>query len=527
MIGGFINETKNGRFIKCAISFALTGAMVLGVVPMPFGAGSIETFADDDGVFITWYDTGGNIQVDTGLGNGTNTEGFWYVMTDEGKGGNSRIDWDCDEPDENGSIINGNIENGSLSGTAVLDKGTLTCNPYVYICFDVVGLGENSMPVPGDASGWGGLSISYYCDAAPSLELSLGDFDAEIGYANPAAALAKSTNGTVKTLAWSDFKQPSWYKGVTKISGPDAAKQLVSVRFKIQAYSGSYHFRICGVGDYDAHLPFPNSNIYGPTPTPIATPTVEPTASPSATPTAEPTATPTVEPTASPSATPTAEPTATPTVEPTASPSATPTAEPTATPTVEPTASPSATPTAEPTATPTVEPTASPSATPTAEPTASPSATPTAEPTATPTSTVKPTATATITPTVTPTTKPTPTVTPTVTPTKEPTPTVTPEQTVEKPKTPTLKSVKNKKTKKMTITWKKVKDVKGYQVQYALDKDFTDTLKTKSLTDTSLTVKKLKKKKTYYVRVRSYVKDSNNKKVYSKWSKVKKVKIKK
>ena len=448
-------KRKSGRFIKCAISFALTGAMVLGVVPMPFGAGSIETFADDDGVFTTWYDTGGNIQVDTGLGNGTNTEGFWYVMTDEGEGGKSRIDWDCDEPDENGSIINGNIENGSLSGTAVLDKGRLTYNPYVYICFDVVGLGGNSEPEPGDASGWGGLSISYYCDAAPSLELSLGGFDAEIGYANPAAALAKSTNGTVKTLAWSDFKQPSWYKGVTKISGPDAAKRLVTVRFKIQANSGSYHFRICGVGDYDAPLPYPNSNIYGPTPTPIATPTVEPTASPSATPTAEPTATPTVE------------------------------------------------------------------------PTASPSATPTAEPTATPTSTVKPTATATITPTVTPTTKPTPTVTPTVTPTKEPTPTVTPEQTVEKPKTPTLKSVKNKKTKKMTITWKKVKDVKGYQVQYALDKDFTDTLKTKSLTDTSLTVKKLKKKKTYYVRVRSYVKDSNNKKVYSKWSKVKKVKIKK
>ena len=488
-------KRKSGRFIKCAISFALTGAMVLGVVPMPFGAGSIETFADDDGVFTTWYDTGGNIQVDTGLGNGTNTEGFWYVMTDEGEGGKSRIDWDCDEPDENGSIINGNIENGSLSGTAVLDKGRLTYNPYVYICFDVVGLGGNSEPEPGDASGWGGLSISYYCDAAPSLELSLGYFDEEIGYANPAATLSKSTVGTVKSIPWAGFVQPSWYKGTTKISGPDAAKQLVSVRFKIQAQSGSYHFRICGVGDYDAQLPVPNSNIYGPTPTPIATPTVEPTASPSATPTAEPTATPTVEPTASPSATPTAEPTATPTVEPTASPSATPTAEPTATPTVE--------------------------------PTASPSATPTAEPTATPTSTVKPTATATITPTVTPTTKPTPTVTPTVTPTKEPTPTVTPEQTVEKPKTPTLKSVKNKKTKKMTITWKKVKDVKGYQVQYALDKDFTDTLKTKSLTDTSLTVKKLKKKKTYYVRVRSYVKDSNNKKVYSKWSKVKKVKIKK
>ena len=84
-----------------------------------------------------------------------------------------------------------------------------------------------------------------------------------------------------------------------------------------------------------------------------------------------------------------------------------------------------------------------------------------------------------------------------------------------------------KNPKKITIKWKKVKGVKGYQVQYALDKDFTESVKTKSLSKTSLTVKKLKKKKTYYVRVRSYVKDSNNKKVYSKWSKAKKVKIKK
>ncbi|SNU05000.1 Leucine rich repeat-containing protein [Lachnospiraceae bacterium] len=154
-----------------------------------------------------------------------------------------------------------------------------------------------------------------------------------------------------------------------------------------------------------------------------------------------------------------------------------------------------------------------------------PSATPSKEPSgkvtplATPTSVVKPSATA----TVTPTTK----SAPTITPTKEPTPIVTPEQTVKKPNTPTLKSVKNKKTKKITIKWKKVKGVKGYQVQYALDKDFTETVKTKSLSKTSLTVKKLKKTKTYYVRVRSYVKDSNNKKVYSKWSKAKKVKIKK
>jgi hypothetical protein len=79
----------------------------------------------------------------------------------------------------------------------------------------------------------------------------------------------------------------------------------------------------------------------------------------------------------------------------------------------------------------------------------------------------------------------------------------------------------------ITIKWKKVKGVKGYQVQYSLSKDFKKSTKKKNLTKTKLTLKKMKKKKTYYIRVRSYVKDSNNKKVYSKWSKVKKVKIKK
>ena len=58
-------------------------------------------------------------------------------------------------PSEDTPIIASNIADyGGLSGTAVLDKGKLSYNPYVYICFDVVGLGENSKPVPGDASGW-------------------------------------------------------------------------------------------------------------------------------------------------------------------------------------------------------------------------------------------------------------------------------------------------------------------------------------------------------------------------------------
>ena len=87
------------------------------------------------------------------------------------------------------------------------------------------------------------------------------------------------------------------------------------------------------------------------------------------------------------------------------------------------------------------------------------------------------------------------------------------------------KKVKKSKTCKVTLSWKKVTGAKGYQLQYALNKKFKKkkSIQTKK---TKYTIKKLKKNKTYYIRVRAY-KMNGRKKVYGKWSKVKKVKIKK
>ena len=89
-----------------------------------------------------------------------------------------------------------------------------------------------------------------------------------------------------------------------------------------------------------------------------------------------------------------------------------------------------------------------------------------------------------------------------------------------------LKSVKKGK-KSFTATWKKVKGVDGYQIQYSLKKNMK---KSKSKTvkgskKTKVTVKKLKKGKKYYVRVRTY-KIINGNKVYGKWSAKKTVKVK-
>lgn len=62
-----------------------------------------------------------------------------------------------------------------------------------------------------------------------------------------------------------------------------------------------------------------------------------------------------------------------------------------------------------------------------------------------------------------------------------------------------------------------------------MKKNFKSGVKTvniKKNKTVSATIKKLKKKKTYYVRIR-YMKKSGKKTIYSKWSSVKKVKIKK
>ena len=85
-----------------------------------------------------------------------------------------------------------------------------------------------------------------------------------------------------------------------------------------------------------------------------------------------------------------------------------------------------------------------------------------------------------------------------------------------------IKSIKRKSTSAI-VSWKKMRAVKGYQLQYALNKKFKKkkSIQTKK---TKYTIKKLKKK-TYYIRVRAY-KMNGKKKVYGKWSKVKAVKRK-
>ena len=106
-----------------------------------------------------------------------------------------------------------------------------------------------------------------------------------------------------------------------------------------------------------------------------------------------------------------------------------------------------------------------------------------------------------------------------------------PNRPTQKPTTTKIKvakvspKAKNVKGKKIKLSWKKIKGVKGYQVRYALSKGKLKKAKIKAAKKNSYVIKKLKNKK-YFVQVRAY-KVVGKKKYYGAWSKVKSVKVKK
>ena len=88
--------------------------------------------------------------------------------------------------------------------------------------------------------------------------------------------------------------------------------------------------------------------------------------------------------------------------------------------------------------------------------------------------------------------------------------------------TTTITSVKAQ-NKAFTVKWKKKSSITGYQIQYSTNSKFkkgNKSIKIKSAKTVSKKITKLKVAKKYYVRIRTY-----QGKKYSKWSKVKSIKI--
>ena len=89
-----------------------------------------------------------------------------------------------------------------------------------------------------------------------------------------------------------------------------------------------------------------------------------------------------------------------------------------------------------------------------------------------------------------------------------------------------VKKLQSRKKGRLTVNIKKKNGVNGYKILCARDKQFKKGRKSVSGYKTTVTFKKLKSGKTYYVKVCTYKLDSAGEKVYSKYSKVKKCKVK-
>ena len=96
--------------------------------------------------------------------------------------------------------------------------------------------------------------------------------------------------------------------------------------------------------------------------------------------------------------------------------------------------------------------------------------------------------------------------------------------------TTTISSLASNKKKRFTVKWSNyTSNAAGFQVQYSTDKSFKKNVKTltvKGKSKRSKTVSNLKSKKKYYVRVRVYIDQGDNEKMYGSWSKKKAVTIK-
>lgn len=98
---------------------------------------------------------------------------------------------------------------------------------------------------------------------------------------------------------------------------------------------------------------------------------------------------------------------------------------------------------------------------------------------------------------------------------------------VKKPGKVVIKSAVNNKKRQVKLTFKKIKGVDGYEIQYSTDKKFKKSVKKFTTKDTSKIMKSLQKSKTYYIKVRAYKIDSAGEKIYGSYSSTRKVKVEK
>lgn len=89
-----------------------------------------------------------------------------------------------------------------------------------------------------------------------------------------------------------------------------------------------------------------------------------------------------------------------------------------------------------------------------------------------------------------------------------------------------MKKVKSEKRSQITVNWKMVEEADGYTIQYAYNRKFKKAKTVKVSAKAKTRIKRLTGRKTCYVRIRAYKEKSTGEKIYTKYSAVKKAKVK-
>ena len=187
-------------------------------------------------------------------------DGRWVVETDSMSGGASSVVWPADLVDAQSERTVIESCDGICGTVSLARYSSVSEEPFAGVGFTLAKDSDGN-PVPLDVTDWGGVCITYESDAAPSLEMVIGDslslLDERSGwrvFANPSVSLPKTTATGATTICrkWSDFKIPAWMKDApeywTSDVGAKAAKQLVALKFLISAMPGEYKFNIKNFG---------------------------------------------------------------------------------------------------------------------------------------------------------------------------------------------------------------------------------------------------------------------------------------
>ena len=170
----------------------------------------------------------GDVRVNTGFSDATDTYGWWYTYVDDASGGNSKFTW------PHGLNAFGDFVPASVLETAGIQGSIKLGDTYEY---PFGGLGfnlKNESQSPVNITDWDGMCVTYYATQPMYLEIHAANEERVTGYNNPKAILPSSFEFSNKNLIadidWNYFVQEEGWG--EKVDLSSVLEKAGSISFK-------------------------------------------------------------------------------------------------------------------------------------------------------------------------------------------------------------------------------------------------------------------------------------------------------